>query len=119
MGLDLIHMDVLHPLRRLGFFGGLKSIEAEMGISRSDETSGLRGSDAIALWHAYQAGDDDALDLLLTYNLEDAVNLEPLAEFALEAGRYLGVDRGYDTADCLGSVGQKAVCLRPSGSHDE
>src|SRR5947208_16810761 len=81
MGLDLIHMDVLHPLRRLGFFGGLKSIEPEMGISRSEETSGLRGSDAIALWHPYQTGDDDALDLLVTYNLERPVNLEQLAEF--------------------------------------
>src|SRR5947207_349671 len=109
MGLDLIHMDVLHSLRRLGFVGGLKSIEAEMGISRSDETSGLRGSDAIALWHAYQAGDDDALDLLLTYNLEDAVNLEPLAEFAYEALRSLCLDRGYVTADRSESDGQRVV----------
>ncbi|MGI0148482.1 MAG: ribonuclease H-like domain-containing protein, partial [Thermoplasmata archaeon] len=67
MAFDQIHMDVLHPLRRLGFVGGLKSIEAEMGISRSDETTGLRGFDAIRLWHAYEAGDDDALDLLLEY----------------------------------------------------
>src|SRR5207237_10860591 len=68
-GLDLIHMDLLHPLRRLGFAGGLKSIEEEMGISRSDETTGLRGIDAIRLWHAYERGDDDALDLLLAYNM--------------------------------------------------
>ena len=118
MGLDLIHMDVLHPLRRLGFVGGLKSIEAEMGISRSDETSGLRGSDAIALWHAYQAGDDDALDLLLTYNLEDAVNLEPLAEFAYEALRSLILDRGYVTPDRYESDGHSAVRLRPSRHED-
>ena len=85
------------------------SIEAEMGISRSDETSGLRGSDAIALWHAYRAGDDDALDLLLTYNLEDAVNLEPLAEFAYEALRSLCLDRGYVTADRYESDGQSVV----------
>jgi len=118
MGLDLIHMDVLHSLRRLGFFGGLKSIEAEMGISRSDETSGLRGSDAIALWHAYEAGDDDALDLLLTYNLEDAVNLEPLAEFAYEALRSLCLDRGYVTADRYESDGHSVVRLRPSRHED-
>ena len=118
MGLDLIHMDVLHSLRRLGFVGGLKSIEAEMGISRSDETSGLRGSDAIALWHAYQAGDDDALDLLLTYNLEDAVNLEPLAEFAYEALRSLCLDRGYVTADRYESDGHSVVRLRPSRHED-
>src|SRR5437879_2551589 len=99
MALDQIHIDVLHPLRRLGFVGGLKAIEAEMGISRSDETSGLRGFDAIRLWHAYEAGDDEALDLLLAYNMEDAVNLEPLAEFAYETLRSLCLERGFVTAD--------------------
>jgi len=99
MALGMIHVDVLHPLRRLGFVGGLKAIESEMGIARSDETSGLRGSDAIRLWHAYEAGDDDALDLLLAYNMEDAVNLEPLAEFAYRALRSLCLDRGFVTAD--------------------
>ena len=99
MALDQIHIDVLHPLRRLGFVGGLKAIEAEMGISRSDETSGLRGFDAIRLWHAYEAGDDEALDLLLAYNMEDAVNLEPLAKFAYETLRSLCLERGFVTAD--------------------
>jgi uncharacterized protein YprB with RNaseH-like and TPR domain len=98
-GMDRIHIDLLHPLRRLGFEGGLKSIEAEMGISRSDETTGLRGFDAIRLWHAYERGDDDALDLLLAYNLEDAVNLESLAQFAYESLRSLCLDRGFVTAD--------------------
>ena len=101
MALDQIHIDVLHPLRRLGFVGGLKAIEAEMGISRSDETSGLRGFDAIRLWHAYEAGDDEALDLLLAYNMEDAVNLEPLAELAYEGLRSLCLDGGFVTADRL------------------
>ena len=97
--MDLIHVDVLHPLRRLGFVGGLKAIEADMGISRSEETTGLRGSDAIRLWHAYEAGDEDALDLLLAYNMEDAVNLEPLAEFSYEALRALCLERGFVSAD--------------------
>src|SRR5207247_8173034 len=97
MGLDLIHVDMLHSLRRLGFVGGLKSIEAEMGISRSDETSGLRGSDAIASWHAYQAGDDDAMDLLLTYSLEDAANMERRAQGAYGAARSLAGDSGHRT----------------------
>src|SRR5947207_3465308 len=104
-GLDLIHMDLLHPLRRLGFAGGLKSIEEEMGISRSDETTGLRGIDAIRLWHAYERGDDDALDLLLAYNMEDVVNLEPLAEFTYEALRSLCLDGGFVTADRYRSEG--------------
>src|SRR5256885_1835101 len=88
------------------------------GVYLDIETSGLRGSDAIALWHAYQAGDDDALDLLLTYNLEDAVNLEPLAEFAYEALRSLCLDRGYVTADRYESDGHRAVRLHPSRHED-
>lgn len=99
MGLDQIHVDVLHPLARLGFVGGLKAIEAEMGIARSDETSGLRGADAIRLWHSYEAGDDDARELLLAYNMEDVVNLEPLTEFAYSTLRSLCLDKGFVTAD--------------------
>ena len=102
LAFDQIHLDVLHPLRRLGFVGGLKSIELEMGIARSDETATLRGFDAIRLWHAYEAGDDDALDLLLEYNMEDVVNLEPLAEFAYEALRSFCLDGGFVTADRYG-----------------
>lgn len=94
-----LHVDLLHPLRRLGFQGGLKVIEADVGIERSDETSGLRGSDAIGLWEAYEAGDDDALDLLMRYNLEDVVNLEPLASLAYEGLRCLCLEHGFVTAD--------------------
>jgi uncharacterized protein YprB with RNaseH-like and TPR domain len=99
IALDHVHMDLLHPLRRLGFVGGLKAIEADMGIARSDETTGLRGIDAIRLWQAYERGDDEALDLMLAYNMEDVVNLEPLAEFAYEALRSLCLDGGFVTAD--------------------
>jgi uncharacterized protein len=99
MALDQIHVDLVHPLRRLGFFGGLKSIEAELGIARTDETAELRGFDAVRLWNAYAHGDDDALDLLLEYNMQDAANLEPLAEFAYAALRRLCRERGFVTAD--------------------
>lgn len=112
MALDQIHVDVLHPLARLGFVGGLKSIEAEMGIARSDETAALRGFDAIRLWHAYEAGDDEALDLLLEYNMEDVVNLAPLAEFAYEALRSLCLDRGFVTADRYEPSRHRAVTRR-------
>jgi uncharacterized protein YprB with RNaseH-like and TPR domain len=99
MALDHIHVDLVHPLRRLGFMGGLKSIEAELGIARSDETAELRGFDAVRLWNAHVEGDDDALDLLLEYNMQDVANLEPLAEFAYAALRCLRRDRGFVTAD--------------------
>ncbi len=101
MALGQIHLDLVHPLRRLGFVGGLKSIESQVGILRSEETTGLGGFDAVRLWHAYDEGDDDALDLLLEYNMEDVVNLEPLAELAYEGLRSLCLDGGFVTADRL------------------
>lgn len=94
-----LHVDLLHPLRRLGFRGGLKAIEADVGIERSDETSGLSGFDAVRLWDAYEAGDDDALDVLIRYNLEDVVNLEPLASLSYEGLRGLCMENGFVTAD--------------------
>src|SRR3989454_342668 len=99
MALDQIHLDLVHPLRRLGFVGGLKAIESQVGILRSEATTGLGGFDAVRLWHAYDAGDDHALDLLLEYNMEDVVNLEPLADLAHEGLRSLCLDGGFVTAD--------------------
>ncbi len=99
MRLDQLHLDLMDPLHRLGYWGGLKRIERRLGIERSDETAGLRGFDAVRLWDAYEAGDDDALDTLKAYNLEDVVNLEPLAEFAYDAMRSIVLDRGFVTAD--------------------
>jgi len=91
----------VHPLRRMRFVGGLKAIESQAGILRSEVTTGLGGFDAVRLWHAYDAGDDDALDLLLEYNMEDVVNLEPLAELAYEGLRSRCLDGGFVTADRL------------------
>jgi len=101
MALDQIHLDLVHPLRRLGFAGGLKAIESQVGILRSEETTSLGGFDAVRLWRAFNEGDDDALDLLLEYNMEDVVNLEPLAELAYEGLRSLCMDGGFVTADRL------------------
>ena len=101
MRLDQLHLDLVNPLHRLGYWGGLKRIERRLGIDRSDETTGMSGFDAVRLWEAYEAGDEDALDRLLLYNLEDVVNLEPLAEFAYASLRELALDRGFVRADLL------------------
>lgn len=83
VSLDQIHIDLCPTLRRLGYRGGLKRIEVEIGISRPEETQGLGGLDAIRLWRQYkQRGDEDALRTLIAYNREDVVNLEVLAELA-------------------------------------
>lgn len=71
------HCDLLHACRRRGLRGGLKRVEAMLGIGR--ETVGITGWDAPRLWHRYEInGDRGALRTLLDYNREDVVNLAAL-----------------------------------------
>lgn len=81
---DQLHIDLCHVFRRLKVSGGLKVIEGLYGIRRSPETDGLNGWDAVRLWYAWQRGSEEALRLLLAYNAEDVVNLEPLARAAYQ-----------------------------------
>lgn len=76
--LPQIHVDLCYMLRRLGYRGGLKSIESQMGISRSSSTSGLGGWDAVRLWQEYQHGRARSLETLLAYNAEDVRNMSDL-----------------------------------------
>ena len=75
------HLDLRFPLARLGYKGGLKAIEQRLGVTRDPWVAGLDGYDAVILWRRYERGDLDALRRLLTYNLTDVVNLQPLATF--------------------------------------
>jgi len=73
------HLDLRHTLARLGFSGGLKGCERQLGLHRGS-LDGVDGSFAVLLWHRYQTfGDNRALETLLAYNIEDTVNLERLA----------------------------------------
>ena len=75
-----LHIDLMYPLKKLGFGGGLKKIECALGLERSEETAGITGLDAVRLWNRYERGDDEALRLLVKYNMEDVENLEKLIE---------------------------------------
>ena len=81
---DHIHLDLCHALKKLGIRGGLKKIEKQFGIGRTDETDGLSGLDAIRLWREYQMGREQSLQTLIAYNEEDVVNLETLAQIAYD-----------------------------------
>ncbi|KAA3620082.1 MAG: exonuclease [Calditrichaeota bacterium] len=78
------HVDLMHVLRQLGYTGGLKKIEKELGIDRRDHDLGdVSGGLAVTLWQEYQkTGNQRALDSLLAYNIADVVNLEYLMFFA-------------------------------------
>ncbi len=72
------HIDLMHVLRSLGFRGGLKGCEKQLGMVR-EGLEGVDGYFAVLLWREYVAnGNDKALETLLAYNIEDAINLEPL-----------------------------------------
>ncbi|EMA50173.1 ribonuclease H-like domain-containing protein [Halococcus thailandensis] len=72
------HLDVMYPCRQLDLTGGLKAIEEEIGIER--DRPDISGRDAVRLWHAYERGDEDALDTLVAYNRADTVNLKSLLD---------------------------------------
>jgi hypothetical protein len=76
--LNQVHIDLRHILARLGYRGGLKGCERQMGINRM-ELDGVDGYWAVLLWREFACrGNDKALQTLLAYNIADAVNLEPL-----------------------------------------
>ena len=78
------HIDLRFVLKKLGHEGGLKKIERDLGITRSDEIDGVDGFEAVRLWHRYQRGDKKALQTLISYNNADIMNLEPLMALAYE-----------------------------------
>lgn len=73
-----MHIDLCYMLKRLGYKGGLKRIEGQMGITRQNATAGLSGLDAVRLWQEHRRGRTQALDILLAYNADDVRNLSEL-----------------------------------------
>jgi uncharacterized protein YprB with RNaseH-like and TPR domain len=83
------HVDLRFALKRLGYRGGLKRIEAELGLGDRAGVEGIHGADAVRLWYDGERGNEAARALLVEYNRADTVNLEPLLDFAVE-----GLTRG-------------------------
>lgn len=94
LDLNLPHFDLCFATRRLGLKGGLKSVEAQVGIERDREVSWMNGWDAVIMWQAYRMfGRKQALDLLLKYNREDTENLTRLAQMVYQGlRRASGID---------------------------
>lgn len=68
--------DLMYDCWDNGLYGGLKKVEAQMGIPRT--TYGINSRDAMQLWHDCQQGNAEARRTLLLYNSEDVVNLSIL-----------------------------------------
>lgn len=81
---DQLHVDLRYLLGGLGYRGGLKSIERELGIRRPAEIADVDGEDAVRLWQEYRRGSAEALALLTEYNRADVENLEGLMALAYQ-----------------------------------
>jgi len=75
------HIDLRFVLASLGFKGGLKGCEVQLGLDR-EGLSDLDGYFAVLLWQEYLKGNKRALDTLLAYNALDVVNLATLMPLA-------------------------------------
>jgi len=81
---DIPHFDICFGARKLGFKGGLKKLEVDIGIKRNEAVRDFDGYYAIKLWEAASRGSREALELLKIYNREDTVNLFEIAEVIYE-----------------------------------
>ena len=78
--LDIPQYDLRFASRKVGYKGGLKPLEIELGIHRSEDILDVDGAMAVHLWHQWKRnGDEDALNILQEYNRADTVNLEYIA----------------------------------------
>lgn len=82
--LDKFHIDLRFAMRNIGYAGGLKRIEKEVGIERGDGLKDIDGLEAVRLWYRYKRGDKKALDTLVEYNKADIENLKTLMEIAFK-----------------------------------
>ena len=78
MRLEMGHIDMRYVLGALGYKGGLKACEKRFGLDRA-ELDGVDGYFAVLLWKEYEdMNDEQALETLLAYNVEDVLSLEHL-----------------------------------------
>lgn len=82
LSIDCPHLDLMYPCRRLGWTGGLKAVERQLGIER--KLPAVDGREAVRLWYKHRDGDPDALDRLIRYNQEDVRTLFPIVDEVVE-----------------------------------
>ncbi len=80
LNLNKFHIDLRFAMANIGYTGGLKRIEREVGIQRDSDLKEVDGFEAVRLWYKYKRGDKEALDTLVRYNIADIENLKTLME---------------------------------------
>jgi uncharacterized protein YprB with RNaseH-like and TPR domain len=80
--IDQAHIDLRYVLKSLGYSGGLKACERQLGIDRKDLRD-VDGFFAVLLWNDFiKNKNHKALETLLAYNTCDVINLETLMVIA-------------------------------------
>lgn len=80
--LNHAHIDLRYIMASLGYKGGLKSCESQLGFNRGELTD-IDGYFAVLLWHDYLKNrNEKALETLLAYNIQDVLTLEVLMVIA-------------------------------------
>jgi uncharacterized protein len=67
------HKDLMELGWKKGFYGGLKKLEQQFGLTRKSGVS--NGIEAVILWKKHCKGCNKSLKKLLEYNKEDVLNL--------------------------------------------
>lgn len=117
-----LHLDLRFLCRRIGLSGGLKQIEAALGIARPAHLRGVGGLQAVTLWRTFERqGELEALRFLVEYNLYDSFQLRSVASvgynratdlLACDEPRVPVFDRGellYDLSKLLLQLGPSAL----------
>jgi len=80
-----MNIDLRFVCSQLGLFGGLKRIEAELGITRPEELNGMDGYQAVVLWKDWKKNENkESLGKLLRYNMHDVDNLVLLSDIVYQ-----------------------------------
>lgn len=77
-----LHLDLRFFAKRVGFSGGQKSIEQQIGFSRKTDIEGMLGEAAPILWHKYRRGDQAAMKRLIEYNHADIEGMKSILDKA-------------------------------------
>jgi uncharacterized protein YprB with RNaseH-like and TPR domain len=76
--LDHAQIDLRYVLYSLGYRGGLKGCERQLGMDRGD-LSDIDGFFAVLLWDEFvKTKNQQTLNTLLAYNIQDTITLENL-----------------------------------------
>ena len=80
VSVDVPHLDLMYPCRRLDLDGGLKQVEQDLGVAR-EGVEDVDGREAVRLWRRYENRNDEAaLDRLVEYNRYDTQNLQTILD---------------------------------------